>query len=352
MACVNVPFNNPTGWSGYTNTVDFINTTLASLSILSMQAYNNSPENCETEMQGNSQSNDTFRIQYRDGDIFTFTIQFSDTAHGITTAIYQVQNGNVTISYVNSPGIPQIDLPTCNDNIYCLTEPSDSPTINGATIEGPCPMPPIGEACEVTPRIGEPGFSTKNCDPKKVIDVKCKFADSVYAQFKRARYGIDTCCEFDLDKIDIKNQLIDLGFIYDPDLCVDGTPLPEGCCLQPCDADANLIINLAAPCPAPTDPVITIAVPIPPIPDCIELRFFIADPTLPASATGTDCCGIPFNITLIAGVPSPAVCMDINKPYSFINADPSTTGPCDCCPEPTNPGPNEGGPIKGIIGIN
>ena len=81
------------------------------------------------------------------------------------------------------------------------------------------PAPPIIETCEVTPRIGEPGFSVKNCDPKTVIKIKNKFSDSVYAWFKRVRYGIDTCCEFDLDKIDIKHQLLELGEMNDPDAC-------------------------------------------------------------------------------------------------------------------------------------
>jgi len=83
----------------------------------------------------------------------------------------------------------------------------------------PAAPPPPPEACEVTPRLGEPGFSVKNCDPKTVIKIKNKFADSVYALFKRMRYGIETCCEFDLDKIDIKNQLLELGEMNDPDAC-------------------------------------------------------------------------------------------------------------------------------------
>jgi len=85
-------------------------------------------------------------------------------------------------------------------------------------VEPPAP-PPSPETCEVTPRLGEPGFSVKNCDPKTVIKIKNKFADSVYALFKRMRYGIETCCEFDLDKIDIKNQLLELGEMNDPDAC-------------------------------------------------------------------------------------------------------------------------------------
>ena len=83
------------------------------------------------------------------------------------------------------------------------------------------PLPPIiDEACDLSPRLGEPGFSVKNCDPKTVIKIKSKFADSVYALFKRMRYGVETCCEFDLDKIDIKHQLLELGEMNDPDACI------------------------------------------------------------------------------------------------------------------------------------
>ena len=184
---------------------------------------------------------------------------------GLYSFLYEVQGGNLSVTtFIGTqaafPFNPGQDITSCNDNIWCDADPTN-PVINNVFVEGPCPTPPVGESCDVIPRLGEPGFSTKNCDPNKVIDVKCKFADSVYAQFKRVRYGIETCCEYDLDKIDIKNQLIDLGFLYDPDLCVDGTPIPVDCCLQPCNAIANLIVPNFVSCPAPTAPVIAIVTP-------------------------------------------------------------------------------------------
>lgn len=103
----------------------------------------------------------------------------------------------------------------------------------------------------LTPRYNEPGFSIKFCDPDKLVDIKCQFADSVYALFKRMRYGIETCCEYDLDKIDIKNQLMDHGFLYDPDLCISEEPVTS-CCPAPTDSVATLIVPLAVSCPAPT----------------------------------------------------------------------------------------------------
>jgi hypothetical protein len=326
MACANVPITNPAGITGYANTVDFINVTLANLGILTIQAYNNSFDNCPIT-EGEGLRRETFRLQYRDGDTFAFTIQYSNISEGVQTVLYEVQAGNITVSLKNG----NIDAPltTCNENIYCLTNNSDSPVINAVTIMGDCPVEPIdlGEACEVTPRLGEPGFSVKNCDPKTVINVKTKFADSVYAQFKRTRYGIDTCCEYDLDKIDIKNQLIDLGAIYDPEMCVDGTPIDEDCCLQPCNAVATLIIPQAVSCPAPINASTTIVAPVtPPInclapsdpvttlvyitPDCFCTIPSIASAELqPGNYSGNLCDGTPFDIPIVYGVSYEPLCV-------------------------------------------
>jgi len=327
MTCNNVPLNNPGGINGYANTVDFINATLASLGIFTMQAYNNSFDNCPIVQ---IKPRETFRLQYRDGDTFSFTIQYSNIGQGVNTLLYQVQAGNITVSTVN--GNIDNPLPTCNDNIYCLTDPADTPIIDGVTVMGDCPVEPIdlGEACELTPRLGEPGFSTKNCDPKKVIQIKTDFANSVYALFKQMRYGIETCCEYDLDKIDIKNQLIDLGELYDPELCVDGTPVDEECCLQPCNAVATLIIPQALSCPAPVDVITDLTIPDPlPIP-CLPpvdpiTTFTYINPTfcvqmtwigapIPGAAgggsvEGLECDGTPFYFDLPLDASSGIICV-------------------------------------------
>ena len=74
------------------------------------------------------------------------------------------------------------------------------------------------------------------------------------------RYGIETCCEFDLDKIDVKNMLLDLGSKFDPDLCVSGQPVPFGCCPQPCNATATLIVPQPLACPAPDSSAAVLAI--------------------------------------------------------------------------------------------
>ena len=195
----------------------------------------------------------------------------------------------------------------------------------------------LGEACDVVPRLGEPGFSTKNCDPNQVIKVKTKFADSVYAHFKRTRYGIETCCEFDLDKIDIKNQLIDLGELYDPELCVDGNPISEDCCLQPCNAVAALITPQAIACEPPVNAITTIVWPQPPLSPCVFATFSVnINNARPFIVTGTDCCGEPFSIDVVINQPV-SLCIDRNAQLTVETGVVYTLGnECDCCPAPTD----------------
>ena len=357
MTCNNVPLNNPTGHTGYANTIDLINTTLASLGILSMQAFNNDPNNCPLIIPsgGKLVTGQSFRFQYRDGDTFALTVTYANIGQGTNTILYEVQNGNVTITVLNGNVNVDQPIPTCNDNIYCLTDPADSPVISSVVVEGPCPpIPPLplGEPCELTPRLGEPGFSVKNCNPDEVIAVKTKFADSVYALFKRMRYGIATCCEFDLDKIDIKNQLIDLGAIYDPDLCIDGEPMPDGCCLQPCNAVAELLVPMYITCPAPTAPVTAIVVPGPVIVECgaptntdgnpkpVRARVYVlGDSCLtvellainngsPSTYVATACDTSPINENLIVGQPPVILCVDPTQTITNNNVQATYTGLC------------------------
>lgn len=104
----------------------------------------------------------------------------------------------------------------------------------------------------------EPGFNPKNFRPEEVIAIKQKYADSVYALFKRMRYGIETCCEFDLDKIDMRNQMVDLGQLYDPDLCV--SPDLE-CCPPPCNVIAELILPDWRGCDPPENVSVILSTP-------------------------------------------------------------------------------------------
>lgn len=165
----------------------------------------------------------------------------------ITTAAPLDVNSIYTFTFDNTLCFTVEFLEDCE-----TTHPEETVDSTFVSCEECLPAPPVqpelGVACEIKPRLGEPGFSSKHCDPKKLIDIKCKFANSVFAQFKRMRYGIETCCEYDLDKIDIKNQMVDLGFLYDPDLCVD-EEISTDCCNQPCDAEANIFVPVYPPAP-------------------------------------------------------------------------------------------------------
>lgn len=240
--CTSVAIN--TTENSFTNIPDFLNTLFQSLNIR-LEAHTSSPNFCNI-----GRNNQFFKIQYRDGDEFSITLQITYGSFSATTTISNTGNvSEQTVTIGKRTDIYEL----CNTNLYCTAD--DTADITVDIWNQGCPQPPveIGVACKITPRLGEPGFSTKNCDPDKVIDIKCKYADSVYALFKRIRYGIETCCEFDLDKIDIKNQLIDLGALYDPDLCISGEPVPYGCCLQPCSATTTVITPIYLTCAAPTN---------------------------------------------------------------------------------------------------
>jgi hypothetical protein len=213
---------------------------------------------------------EVIKIQYNEGSTFIITATFTSSLTGSYQVIYQVAAGNVSQFIIYPPGIDPIAVDTCNDETQCTGTAIE---ITQVDVFEDCTFPTqaeIGEACETTPRIGEPGFSAKNCDPKKIIAVKNKYADSVYALFKRMRYGIETCCEFDLDKIDVKNMLVDFGFLYDPDLCIIDTPVIE-CCLPPCNAVAQVLVPNYITCDPPVDVTTVITLDLA---CCIDIKIY------------------------------------------------------------------------------
>lgn len=51
--------------------------------------------------------------------------------------------------------------------------------------------------------------------------INCEFADAVYNKAMSDRYGIEFCCEKDLQKLTIKKKLLDAGQLQDDiDLCL------------------------------------------------------------------------------------------------------------------------------------
>lgn len=246
--------------NGFENFSTFLQAQFTNLS-LSLEAFPNDPAN--DPATGPTALGESFRINYHDGDTFQIVVEKVDNT-GLDTYLFSLAAGNITERLLDTVADPTSDT----SDVYCLGQDIGVQKINAFI--GVCPTPPtieFGEACEIVPRLGEPGFSWKNCDPEKVISVKLTFADSVYALYKQMCYGIKTCCEFDLDRIEIKNSLLDLGRLLDPDLCVVTELVEEVCCVAPIDVLATLITPIVLTCPAPIDAV-TLFTPGAPVVQC------------------------------------------------------------------------------------
>jgi hypothetical protein len=79
----------------------------------------------------------------------------------------------------------------------------------------PEPEPPF----ELNQRTVKPGYDTPACTPAYWDKVKCKFSEALYQHMASIRYGIEFCCNNDMEKWIIKNELLDLAAITDPDIC-------------------------------------------------------------------------------------------------------------------------------------
>lgn len=64
-------------------------------------------------------------------------------------------------------------------------------------------------------------------------DIKANqiFAEAVYDQVKKLRYGIQTACAIDVDRAWLRKELSDLSGIYNEDLCTITVENP--CCPEP-----------------------------------------------------------------------------------------------------------------------
>tara|TARA_R110002020_G_scaffold23658_3_gene78614 strand:- start:4780 stop:5850 length:1071 start_codon:yes stop_codon:yes gene_type:complete len=72
---------------------------------------------------------------------------------------------------------------------------------------------------ELSQRTVKPGYGTDACTPAYWDKVKCKFSEAAYQHMASIRYGIEFCCNNDMQKWVIKNELLDLEAINDPDIC-------------------------------------------------------------------------------------------------------------------------------------
>ena len=90
-------------------------------------------------------------------------------------------------------------------------------------------VPPL-EEYDFSQRSVYPGYDTPACSTEVYDKTKCKWSESLYQDMASRRYGIDFCCDPSEQKWHIKNELLDLAAIYDPEICATKeppTPSPE-----------------------------------------------------------------------------------------------------------------------------
>ena len=79
----------------------------------------------------------------------------------------------------------------------------------------PIPVPIF----QVSNRSATPGYNTPGCSPEYTEKVNCKFSEAVFQEMIAKRYGLDSCCDIDSEKYEIKKALLDLAAIKEPYLC-------------------------------------------------------------------------------------------------------------------------------------
>jgi hypothetical protein len=107
----------------------------------------------------------------------------------------------------------------------------------------------------------KPGFYTPGCPPEYTVKTSCRYGEQVYDEMVAIRYGITICCDHDIDKWDIKKQLLELSALKDDSLCT-AAACPENS--DPCNVTATATgyevytYNPPAvpPCDPPQSPII------------------------------------------------------------------------------------------------
>jgi hypothetical protein len=95
-----------------------------------------------------------------------------------------------------------------------------------------CPVVPLPK------RSVTPGYNTPACTVEYFDKVSCNFANVMYSITLEERYGITSCCAEDLEKWQIKYELLMMAAMLDPDYvctpsstcCEPGLPKSTGTC--------------------------------------------------------------------------------------------------------------------------
>jgi len=114
--------------------------------------------------------------------------------HCATVEVYECKNENFPVE-------PIIVLDCYDTCIECLPQPIPIPTF------------------QISNRSATPGYNTAGCSPEYTEKINCKFSESVFQEMIAKRYGLDSCCDIDGEKYEIKKALLDLAAIKEPYLC-------------------------------------------------------------------------------------------------------------------------------------
>jgi len=183
--------------------------------------------------------------------------------------------------------------------------------------EPPPPPPPLN----IRNRTVNPGYDTPGCPPEYVDKVNCKFAEAMYQEMASVRFGIEFCCENEINrnKWMIKKEALDLKMLIDPDACRE---TPVDCC-PPCNVESGPIeVIQTLQCPAPTNVDSEgILLGDPPM-NCQQIEFIAGPQPDVQTLRYTSCAGILVSTTLHPGAPAIVDCVDMAQP---IVADPAIT---------------------------
>lgn len=116
-----------------------------------------------------------------------------------------------------------VNLSNCGDTCWLVslvldcTAPLTLNTVSHVYDNCLACLPPISPTIPpaLIKRKVKPGYTTPGCSPEYTERINCKFAEQVYDEMVKVRYGITVCCEYDIDYWDIKKQLLDLKSIAD-----------------------------------------------------------------------------------------------------------------------------------------
>lgn len=158
-----------------------------------------------------------------------------------------------------------IKLEDCPDKCWYVTRSHECPDpvcvapviATFETCADCLPPPVVIPVPELNLRRIKPGYYTPGCDPEYTETVSCMFAQAVYDKMIIDRYGVHMCCNEDVDKWDIKKQLLDLRALFDPTMCKSTL---NSCC-PPCDVVAIVQAFDPRPCPSPVITGIDLIVP-------------------------------------------------------------------------------------------